>query len=67
MTCSICGREFNPNRPYQKYCKPECRKQAARILHKRRELAQIGFEIDWAAWKRDFALGKTLSNLEATA
>ena len=66
MTCKICGREFD-GRPYQKYCSRECYRKSATVNQKRRALARIGFEIDWASWKRDFALGKTVSNLEATA
>ena len=66
MTCKICGREFN-GRPYQKYCSRECYRQSAKVNKKRREFSAIAFEIDWAAWKRDFALGKTESNLEASA
>lgn len=25
--CSICGKEFEPNRSFQKYCSKECRRQ----------------------------------------
>ena len=67
MICSICGRKFNPNSPYQKYCSWECYKKSTAVNQKRRAMARISFEIEWAAWKRDFALGKTVSNLEATA
>ena len=67
MICKVCGREFEKHRPNQRYCEPACRKRAHCFAVKRRELERINFELEWAAWKRDFALGKTKSNLEVTA
>ena len=65
MNCPTCGKEFEP-RQYQKYCCKACRLKAYRVNKTRAELAHINFVLEWAAWKRDFALGKTASNLEVT-
>ena len=66
MLCKICGRDFERRNPNQRYCNPDCQKRARNAERKRRRLVQISFELEWAAWKRDFALGKTKSNLEVT-
>ncbi len=56
--CKYCGKEFTPTKgkPHQKFCKPS----HATLYYRQKK---IDFEIDWAAWKRDFALGRTVSNL----
>ncbi len=39
MKCLICGKEFTPNRPWQKYCCPECKREAYR--RRKEEKAEI--------------------------
>lgn len=65
MNCPICGTEFEP-RQYQKYCCKACRLKAYTVNKKRAEFDKITFALEWAAWRRDFALGKTTSNLGVT-
>ena len=36
MKCTICGKEFEPGRPWQKYCTPACK----RIAYRRRKQEQ---------------------------
>lgn len=72
MICEICGQEYSrkPRDTRSKVCvrcRPVAhRKYSARKqqLRKIRELAQVKFHVEWAAWLRDFELGKTQSNLE---
>lgn len=66
MTCQMCGKEF-AGRKYQKFCSAECRKCGRALSKKRKAIAEVVFKLEWAAWKRDFALGKTTSNLEVSA
>ena len=64
MTCAVCGKVFEERNDRQRYCSPKCRQWAGWLNAKRRKIRQFEFEAEWAAWKRDFALGKTKSNLE---
>lgn len=34
--CPVCGKEFETNRNYQKYCSPQCKKEAKRQNNARR-------------------------------
>ena len=72
MTCKHCGQEYTrkPHDNNSKFC-PACRPIKHRLIARRgaqskkiRELAQVKFHVEWAAWLRDFELGKTVSNLE---
>lgn len=65
MKCPICGKKFEP-RQYQKYCCKACRVEAYTANKKRVESDKLTFALEWSAWKRDFTLGKTASNLEVT-
>jgi hypothetical protein len=31
--CVVCGKEFSKNRDWQKYCSPQCRKEAFKQRH----------------------------------
>lgn len=66
MKCPICDNEFE-GRPYKKYCSQACCLKASNGKKKRAEQERIAFELEWAAWKRDFARGKTVSNLGVRA
>lgn len=66
MTCTVCGKEF-AGRKHQKFCSAECRKRGRALSKKREAIADVVFRLEWAAWKRDFAQGKTTSNLEVSA
>ncbi|MBR1645214.1 MAG: hypothetical protein IJ774_05800 [Selenomonadaceae bacterium] len=58
--CPICKQKFTPatNHPYQKYCSATCRERAPI----ERAKLKTWFAVEWEAWKRDFAAGKTQSN-----
>lgn len=66
MTCPICGKTFE-GRKHQKYCSNACRFKGVGVNKKRREILAVKFALEWEAWKRDFALGKTVSNVEVRA
>ena len=59
--CQTCQESFEAARrnPHQKFCSDNCRKKAA---YERKKL-KTWFAREWRAWLRDFALGKTQSNL----
>ena len=66
-TCKRCQKEFIPKGNKAIYC-PECRPEVHR--EQAREWARNNgkgkFEetfLEYEAWKRDFALGKTVSNM----
>ena len=65
MICPICKKEFESNFPYQKYCKRECYKKAMKLRLQQKYQDKLNFNIGSLEWKRDFALGKTVSNLPA--
>lgn len=67
MICPICEKNFTPRRSNQKYCTRQCYNRAQAQARRIRAQAHARWKMEWAAWKRDFALGKTVSNLEATA
>lgn len=60
--CAHCGAEFavDKRHPHQRFCSNKC------ACRNRDERARW-FKAEWTAWKRDFALNKTQSNLEALA
>ena len=68
MTCEQCQREFTPApfHYHQKFCSAECRIKYRRQEKRRQLMAKITFEREWAQWKKDFAKGKTASNLEVS-
>lgn len=59
--CQTCGAEFTPTfaHPQQKYCSRRCQERS-KAEHAK---LKMWFEVEWQAWKRDFAAGKTQSNL----
>lgn len=62
-TCPVCQKLFEPTNPLQKYCSKKCVRKAQRERSARVYQLRVNFNLEWAAWKRDFALGKTQSNL----
>ena len=66
MTCAYCGEEFFPtdNRP-RRYCCKECRDKNNALIPKAHKQKRKDMLAEWAAWKHDFALGKTASNFSA--
>lgn len=50
-TCQTCGRTFKQQSHNHKFCSDSCRDKA-------RYKEKTWFEIEWEAWKRDFALQK---------
>ena len=66
MTCPMCGKDF-AGRKHQKFCSAECCLRNRALNKKRKAIAEVVFKLEWAAWKRDFAQGKTTSNLEVSA
>ena len=66
MTCPTCGKEF-AGRKHQKYCSVKCCVRSRNLNKKRKAFEAVVFREEWAAWKRDFAQGKTASNLEVDA
>ena len=65
MTCLHCQREFTPRQWNHRFCSDQCRRANSRETRKRQLIAQITFEREWAQWKKDFAGGKTESNLRS--
>lgn len=60
-TCHQCGKRFEVTDTLfgvKKYCNDLCRSRAERFHKHLRER----FDEEFAAWKRDFAAGKTQSN-----
>ena len=66
MTCVQCKKKFKPApfHYHQKFCSRECRDKYLRQQPRRQLIAQLTFEREWAQWKKDFAAGKTQSNLK---
>lgn len=71
MKCQHCGKEYQrkPKDTCSKYC-PACRPavhlERCRTYHLRREkrhIQHIDALLEYEKWKRDFSLGKTVSNL----
>ncbi len=65
MICKACKKTFKPvdnQHPHQKFCSEKCRRRYQRLKPLRELEEQEWFEEEWAAWKRDFAAGKTQSN-----
>lgn len=60
MTCPLCGTTFKPRCYNQIFCS-QCSKVDA--WFKKKVKAQW-FAREWAKWRRDFANGKTASNLK---
>lgn len=60
MTCPLCGKTFNPRRYNQIFCS-RCANAPTEL--KEQAKAQW-FAREWAKWRRDFARGKTASNLK---
>ena len=62
--CQQCGATFTPAfaHPHQKYCSQRCQMKAANM---RRLKSPTWFEREWKSWLRDFANGKTTSNLRS--
>ena len=61
-TCHQCGRRFDVTDTFfgsKKYCTDRCRIRAGKF----REYLREHFDKEFEAWKRDFAAGKTQSNL----
>ena len=58
--CPNCGEKFTPNVNQRKYCTrcSELTKRGRQQLRK-----DIWFKREWQSWKRDFALGGTISNV----
>ena len=56
--CPNCGKHFAPNVNQRKYCS-HCSKAKTRKWIKK----QAWFAREWASWKRDFANGRTVSNV----
>ena len=65
MTCLHCHREFTPRQWNHKFCSRECYDAYLKGEPKRQLIARINFEREWAQWKKDFAEGKTESNLRS--
>ena len=61
-TCEHCGAEFTIDEPrrHKRFCSGACE-------YRHRKEKQRCFEREWTAWKRDFALGKTQSNIKEAA
>lgn len=57
--CAACGKTFTAKHN-QKHC-PDCLNLKVRVS--KRLAKQIWFEREWQSWKRDFALGRTVSNV----
>lgn len=55
--CPLCGKPVTGH-GLRKYC-TDCRPPYS----KKSFFAKINFEVEWARWKKDFAAGKTVSNL----
>lgn len=66
MTCLHCHREFTPRQWNHKFCSKQCADfYREHIKPKLEVIDRINFERDWAQWKKDFAEGKTESNLRS--
>ena len=64
MTCAYCGEEFFPTDNYhRRFCCEECRIKFHRLRSAARKIKHSRMLAEFDAWKRDFALGKTASNL----
>ena len=63
MICPICQQNFTQRRLNQKYCSSKCCQRAQDIKKHARAKNHTRWKKAWVAWKRDFALGKTQSNL----
>lgn len=61
-TCRYCGKRFEVTDTFfsvKKYCNDLCRHRAEKF----KQYLRDHFDDEFAAWKRDFAAGKTQSNL----
>ncbi|MBQ6006579.1 MAG: hypothetical protein IJL14_10080 [Selenomonadaceae bacterium] len=61
--CPICKKDFETRYISQKYCGHDCYRTAMKKRQGKLYYDAQSFQTAWEAWKKDFALSKTQSNL----